>query len=233
MNSIKLGINIAILAIFTFLLISNSCNRKAKKELLEYKALYEALNDTVVTYRNKLNQEVAVVKTLKANNVKIVLELKSKDYQVNQLQSLIKRYEDDNARVLSALVFSNRTIFTLKDSISKIIGYTKAPGDSIVYPIYSKSFTDDEKKWIKGDVILGKDSFNIGIEIRNEYTVANVDEKVGLFKRNTVTVVENLNPYSDSTKLQSFYLDKTRVKPLPRNLGIAIGTFILTLLIFK
>ena len=52
--------------------------------------MYEAINDTLVTYKNKYNQEVAKISIIEAQRTKDFLKIKSADSSIIALQKLVK-----------------------------------------------------------------------------------------------------------------------------------------------
>jgi len=184
---------IIVLIVLLLGLIFDNINQRAKARDLEtVNVLYENAQLELNTIKNKYDQEVTKVEVLMAERNKLFVDLNVKDVNLNKLQQIIKTYEKKNGDLNTALIISNETIIHLQDSLNAtIVGYSKPTNDSIVYPIYNRTFNN---KWESGSVTLGIDKFDLKLKNINEYDVTIGNEKISMFKKQPFAIITNLNP---------------------------------------
>jgi hypothetical protein len=197
----ELIVTLAFALVLFFSIKSCSSN---KKELAEKDNLNRVINDSMVTYRNQRNEQVAKVEPLITTNQKYFLELKTKDATILKLQALVKEESKKRHDIETALVISNQTIYNLQDSIkNKIIGQTSEhKGDSIyIWPIYERITVN---KWLRDTIQIGKAVFNHKLTVYNEYDITIGTEPAGLFKRKAYVKITSLSPYANTTDLKVY-----------------------------
>lgn len=184
---------------------------------------------TINNYRDKIESINNVLEALqdtlrvKENESRIIryegvtkedlLSLRSNDSVLIQLQNSIKKYEKEISKVNSSITVIQGNTHT----ITKVPTIVEVPvvGD---YPIYRSK---DSTKWYQVSTVATKDSILNDIKFINKHNVILGYEKVGLFKYKPFVAVEDLNPYSQTTGLQSYSVtDKGKPKI---SLGYHIG----------
>ena len=196
---------------------------------IETNNLYNAANDSIIKYKNKLNQEVTKTSVLSTTNVNLLLNLKTKDRDVIELQNMLKQAKKENKELSSALVIRNATIISLKDSLHNIItGWTQPNKDSCYrYPIYSKDFSIDSC-YTKGHVSLGLTSFNIDLKVNNDFDVSIGEEKDGWFKKKQFAEIVNKNKCTTTTNLKVYDKKEKKTNIIkPFGIGVIVGVVIL------
>jgi hypothetical protein len=197
----ELIITLAFVLVLFFSIKSCSSN---KNELAEKENLYRVVADSMVTYRNKLGEQVAKIEPLITTNQKYFLELKTKDSTILKLQALVKEESKKRHDIEIALVISNQTVYDLKDSIkNKIIGQTSEhKGDSIyVWPTYERVTVN---KWLNDTIQIGKAVFSHKLTVYNEYDITIGTEPNGLFKRKAYAQIVNKNPYTQTVDMRVY-----------------------------
>jgi hypothetical protein len=217
--------------VFALLFIVTMCTAKERISNLEQiESLYSISQDSLKTERNAKNEEIAKVEVLEAEQNTLFTQLHLRDKDINRLQNLIKKYEKENGNLNTAIIISNETILSLRDSLkSLIIGYTQDPDTpNVSYPIYQREIN---KEWYSGNIIMGFNILDLSLKVKNDYDITIGDEKVSLFKRKQYANITNLNPDTE-TKVMKVYDKKEKKTNFIRNTGIAAGIgFIVGILI--
>lgn len=215
---------VAFSIVAIMLMITISISRKRIETLKQTEQLYIVAQDSLKTTVNKLNQQTASILVLTSENDHLFTKIKSNDADIIRLQNVVKQYEKKFGNLNTAIIISNETIVHLQDSIRNlIIGWTSNPDTSnhYLYPTYKRAFNST---WQDGIIVMGLDTLDLQLKIRNEYNVTIGEEKVSLFKKKLYANVTNLNP-STQTKVMKVYQEKevkTKIfKPL--TIGSAIG----------
>lgn len=196
-------IGIIIIIIFMFL---DGCNNK------DYN-LNTGYQDTMQLYKNKYGEQVARNQVMVLRNFKQLNQLKSKDKDILELQSLITKYKSDLKRTSSLVVIKSDTKI---DTVYKTQVLTR---DSIGNPTYG---FEDNNKWYQLKGRISYDSTKIEIAIHNEYLVLLKSKRKGLFGSTPVVEVINQNPYSSITDLKSIKIDN-QIKNKRGGIGLSIG----------
>lgn len=198
MNKIKLAL-LALLVILVSAINIKRCVRDRKEEQSITNTI-TALNDSITTWRNKYNQQVAKIGIIESENF---LKIKSKDSTINSLQDLVKEYKRKIKDGGSAAVIITET------NIDTVIQVIKE-GDTV--------YIDYEDQWItlQGQII--KDSLGFRLLVNNEFHL--VYGKEGKKKYAELT---NLNPYT-STKDIRVYFDTPKEKRFSVGLNIGLST---------
>jgi hypothetical protein len=197
----EIVLTIAFLIVLFFSVKSCSSN---KKELNEKDNLNRVVNDSMVTYRNNLHQQIAKIEPLITTNDKYFLELKTKDAIILKLQQLYASEKKAKRDAEVAMVIAIQTVSQLQDSLKNtVIGQTFThKGDSIfVWPTYQKVISN---KWVLDSIQIGKNFFKQHQVIHNEYDIAIGTERAGLFKTKPYALVTNINPLSETTAIRVY-----------------------------
>jgi hypothetical protein len=217
-----------VLYIIIHLLISSN------NKLSEINNMYKVSQDSMITYRNSFGQQVSKSEVLQTTNQKYFLQLKTNDSLILQLQNIIKSESKKRRDVEVAIVFKDKTISKLKDSLDNLIvgGTVEHKGDStFVYPIYQKIISD---KWRYESIKLGKNMFEDSLSIFNEYNIVVGSEPDGWFKKKPYALITNMNPSSETTAMKVYQKKPVANKTLWTTLkagiiGIALGILIVKL----
>lgn len=97
------GIVIIAILYFLFRIISNKNDK-----LEQINNLYKVAQDSMITYRNALGQQVAKSSVLETEKQSYFLILESNDQQIKQLQDLLKAETKKNHDVEVAVVFKTK-----------------------------------------------------------------------------------------------------------------------------
>ena len=177
--------------------------RSEKKQLTEN---YNALHDTL-----RLHNEKYVIAALKVGDTKSVLDIKSNDSMIIQLQEAIKNSQKELERLGGAVVALKNTTEiskTLPTIIEVPIGGD--PSKEYIYPTYKSKSQD---AWHTMDIVANKDSTTFNLQTVGKYNVLLASEKVkgGLFpKYEPAAYVQNLSPYEKSEQMRAVIIDKTQ-----------------------
>lgn len=177
--------------------------------------IIDNLNSQLKTYRNKDGQQVARIDFLEQERTKDFLKLETQDSTISELQSLVERYKSDLKKGGSATIIKTVT------KIDTIIKQVEVVGDSI-YPTYIGGVELGE--WVSAQISANKDSIDLSLNIRNDYSVVFGREKtgfLGLGKRQSFAEVTNHNPYTETEAIRTY-----SVKPLKQSrwgLGTMVG----------
>lgn len=203
--------------------ITMCVSKKRISELEQTEKLYSVSQDSLKTTKNKLGEETAKVEVLEAEQNTLFTQLHLKDKDINRLQILVTKYEKENGNLNTAIIISNQTILKLRDSLrAAIIGYTH-PIDSptVSYPIYKRSIN---KQWYAGTIVMGLDTLDLSLKVKNEYDITIGDEKVSLFKRKSYANITNLNPDTETKVMKVYDKQEKKTKIMkPITVGGVIG----------
>jgi hypothetical protein len=180
----------------------------SKKDIVMYQAQVRALNNTVKTYNNKFREHVAE---------KLVFEGTKKDLEKQlevwkQTKPNLRAKVTGNTRSVTLLGSQTTSVFSGKTDTVTLI-------DSI-YPVYTFSKTD---KWKDLKGIVGKDSFEVKVKIRDEVEL--ITEQVG---NDIVVKAISKNPDSETTELKQISIAPKEIKPkmfwrTVKAVGIGVG----------
>lgn len=200
---------IIVLLLILFFSIKGCNNHRAKEQ--EQTELVKALNDTLKVWKDKDSLSHAKIQVLETSNPKDFINLKSNDKEVQDLQKLVKTYQDKLKKKGSATIFETTTeigtqIPTKVDTI-----YVPKNGLEIKKPVYNSSF--NLGNWVIGNTKATEDSTSINLKVKNEYSVIIGEESQGWFKpRKPFVEVINKNPYSETTSLRTYQVQQPKVK---------------------
>lgn len=153
---------------------------------------YEALNDSIKYYKNRLGTETATIKTLQADKKTLGILLTDKD---KELQELIKEFSS----VRNVVKYKDRIII---DTIQ--VTYT----DTLPCPEFERTGAV-KNKWYSFRYKSMNDGFTLdSLTIPNEVTViTGVKRKWFLGKQTITTDVTSTNPYIKVTELKAAELE--------------------------
>lgn len=188
---------VLIFIIIIIIFCVKACNNNIRKENSK---LIESLNDSISYYKDVegvLHSKISVIED------DYFLKLKLKDKEIVELQSLVKKYKN----VKSATIIKTETKI-----VEKIVNKTILDTISNT-PIYESSF--NLKGYIWGDIVAKKDTTDIKINIKNDFSIVTYKEKNKL-----ILDVSDKNPYS-ITKSQRSYINLPKQKKF--GLGVNVG----------
>jgi hypothetical protein len=188
---------VLIFIIIIIIFCVKACDNSIRKEDSK---LIESLNDSISYYRDVegiLHSKISIIED------DYFLKLKLKDKEIVELQDLVKKYNN----VKSATIIKTETKI-----IEKIVNKTILDTISNT-PIYESSF--NLKDYIWGDIVAKKDTTDIKINIKNDFSIVTYKEKNKL-----ILDVSDKNPYS-ITKSQRSYINLPKQKRF--GLGVNVG----------
>ena len=181
------AVGIIVLLIIALLISTRSCTRRG-----DTINMYEAINDTLVTYKNKYNQEVAKISIIEAQRTKDFLKIKSADSSIIALQKLVKEQAKKIKNGSAAII---ETITVIHDTIQ-----VQHKGDTIYF--------EDINEWneIQGQII--SDELTYDLIVKNKFDLIFGEEKgvkYGEFvSKNPRTHTEVLRIYQTTPKKKHF-----------------------------
>lgn len=209
-NKIVILLCTVIIVVIMLLYLRECENGKIKEEV----NLLKSTSDTLVTKKNKDGSETSSISLLQASNLKLLLQLETKDQTILWLQ---KEVESERSKIKnggSVTVLQGTTDYTgtASTTIQPIMN-----GDSLLEYISQ----DSDTTWIKWRTIANKNKTTLDLTIKDKYKVVIGSEKVGLFKRKPVVEVTSYNPYSGVKSMRAFEVKDTRKNRL--SLGLQFG----------
>jgi hypothetical protein len=198
---------LAALTLLALLLGMRSCSEQEQKA--QYKAAFEAVTDTVRTYRNKQGQLVTSIAVLKVDRAGLLAVAAGKDKQLAELQKIVAA--DKN--ITSATVF--HAVATGKASgATKTLPFVRpvlpvATADTgqapCPLPTYQSTVSGDG---FTASITAGPDSTTVSnYKLEQDYSVAVTSKRKGLFKPKVSTVeVTALTPGGVVTAVRSYEL---------------------------
>lgn len=213
-NRLIITIALAVLALAGIAELCTS-NKKLKDRLGKQEQLYEALTDTLTTWKDKDSLNVAKIKAIEIESFKDFTKIQNLTETNLELQNLIKRQGKSIKDLEAALILKSET-----GVIDTIRTYYPIGGDTI---IFSKSNLLDRilNDWI--DVTYGfkqgKSYFDMNLT--NRFEVVLKYEGRSVFKQGTpVAYVTSLNPYTSISDMRVV----TKGQPRPKKMGISLQT---------
>lgn len=196
----KTGVVVGVIVLLLAALITSIMTiSKQKKDFKNQEQLYNAVTDTLKTWKDKdsLNHaKIQIMETAKASDF---LKLKNLTGLNLELQELVKRQKKEIKGLNAALILESETSYTDTMRLYYPIG-----GDTIVF---SKSILLDiiDNEWINAMYGFNKGKSHFELFVRNKYEVTFGLEGKTWFKRGVPYAnVKNLNPYT-STKDMRVY----------------------------
>lgn len=173
-----------IIIVVLILLLFNQCNESKRISTDNY----EALNDTVSYYKNRLGKQTATIKTLQAHNEKKAVALLGKD---KEIAALVKEFKQVKYITKYETVAKYDTILVAFDN-----------------PVPALDFTRTgllKKKHISFNYKIDNFSFSLdSLNIPNTTTIiTGTKRKWFLGKEYLTTDITNSNPYITVTDIKS------------------------------
>jgi len=226
----KIAIIAASIAVI-LLVASTILNIKMYKNVKELNSKYLILEDSLIKTQNDLKQETTTVKALTAINELASQEISTKNTELTKLRNLVAKYEKEIGKLNTAIIVSNQTITTLKDSLrNTIIGYTSVDTDTseVVYPIYSREF---EREWDKGNVTMGLDILDLSITTKNAYDITIGKDRLSPFKDAVYANITNLNPNTETKTMKVYQKEPVKNRTVQKMGAVGIIGLIIGLII--
>lgn len=203
-----LGVVIVVLAI---MLLMQKCG-KDKAQDKENLSLTQALQDTLVFFKNKDGDRVARISALETESAKDFVNLEFKDTQIRGLQETVKEYAKQLKKQGSVTHTTTET--TVKDSGKSsivridtiIIDKTQAQ----FWPTYS---WDKHDEWIDATVNINNKKALLLLKVRNEYSTV-----IGRDKQGTFVDVIGKSPYDSVKTVRTYQVSQ----PPPKRFGLGV-----------
>mgnify|MGYP000078317186 CR=1 FL=1 len=205
---VEWGVIIVLLLILFFSV--KSCNNHKTKEQ-EQIELVEALNDTLKTWKDKDSLSHAKIQVIETYNPKDFINIKSNDKEVQELQKVVKTYQDKLNKQGSVTIFNSNTNIDTKVPTKVDTIYVPKDGLVVKKTVYNSSF--NLGGWVVGTTKATEDSTQVSLKVKNEYSVIIGEESQGWFKpKKPFVEVINKNPYSETDKLRTYQVQTPAVK---------------------
>ena len=211
-----------ILLFGVFLLRGCSYEENLKEELQTTNTLHDIINDSLTSYKNKDSLWEAQSKVL-VGTVQTIKREYNKKYQfqnaeIDRLVSMI------NKHTKSAVVVNTVTNYS---GVAKVEYVTDTVHHFDSTYIERSIVVNHKDEWIALSLEANKDTASFDLSVINKYDINIEREKFNAFqpfkKRETMVKVTNLNPYTQTTALESFIPIKEKKKYRGVKYGIAIG----------
>lgn len=192
---------------------------KLSSELKESTDLYNAIQDTVQTYKDKNGRQIAAISLLQTSQATDFIALKTKDSTIIELQETVKLYKKNLKPGSSVTLIENRTNVSTNLG-TKITSRDTIRVDSFIYIYPAYAFDTNLKNWIFVCGLATRDSTHLDLTVRNKYKVVVGYEKGKLFKpKEPFAEVTNENPYTETTILRAYQVSV----PKPKRLGVGVS----------
>ena len=218
--------NIGAISIIVLLVLLyyRSCNKNQR--LQNENDLYDALTDTLVKTRNKLNQETSSRKALYSDLQSFKKLNGIKDSAILALQKAVDK------NTLTATIIRNTTVAVASGSTDTVMARDTIIKDSLIYvfPEYRKIFRD---RWFLAAITANKNTTMLNFKTYNEFIIKHQWKRQdGIFKPKSLIIeVTNLNPNTETTSLQSFvFKPKKQHRMAVFAGGVAIGAAVVLFL---
>ena len=199
----------AIILILAFLIFKTSFKNK------EYVSTIENLKGELKITKDSEGRQSARIDFVEAQNVNQLLKIRTSDFEVKELQSLVEKYKSELKKKGSATIIKGETV------INTITKEVIVKGDSI-YPTYIG--TVNLQEWVVAKIEASKDSIGLDLKVKNDYLVVIGREKsgfLGLGKGTPFVEVTNNNPYTETKSIITYSV--TDEKPRKFGVGIIAG----------
>jgi hypothetical protein len=201
-----------ITVVVLLILLLKGCHSK-NESINERDNLIEALNDTIVTWKDKDGLSHSKIQVLETSNTEMFLAIQSQDTIIQELQIEVEKYKKRIKNQGSVTVFNTITEY---DTTFK---YRNFPD--------SCQFTDNiNNDFIKASYGINKDNQSFfSLKTYDKYTVVIGEEKEGLFKKKPYVEVVNHNPYSQTKTLRTYQtLQKKKNFSVGPHIGVGLTT---------
>jgi len=201
---------IGALIIFAIIMEIRDCrNNSSDKTGIN---LINALQDTLVTLKNKDSSSRSIISILQLEKAKDFKEIKSSDTIIRELQAEVERNESKLKAGSSVTKIKTVTVF--RESAPTVVVYydTIKEANTDIYPTYKNEV---KNKWIEYSATTNKDSTNFDLKVYDDLSLV-----IGYIKGKPYSDVTNYNPYSATKTLRTFQVSM----PKPKRWGIGVST---------
>jgi len=180
-------------------------------------------NSEIKKWKDKDSVNHTKTKIIESQKIKYFLELKSKDSMITKLQKVVKNYKNKISKKGNVTLFSSNSKINNKSKTNITIKDTIIKNDTVyLYPEYKSDF--NLKNWVIGNTISNKDTTEINLKIKNEYSVIIGNERKNIFSKNKPFVeIINYNPYTDIKNVKTYKVSTPRTKRIGIGPYVGIG----------
>ena len=215
-NTIILSVVGLVVLLLVALTISISIISKQKRNVVNQEQLYNAITDTLKTWKDKDNLNLAKIQIMQTDKAKDFLNIKNLTGTNLELQNLIKSQKGKIKDLNAALILKSETTITDTTRVFYPIG-----GDTIVF---SKSILLDKivNEWINVTFGFKMGNSYFDMNLNNVYEVTMGYEGGNLFKKGIpYATVKNLNPYTTTTDMKVYQVQIPKQKRF--GIGLQVG----------
>lgn len=200
---------VIIISILFLLLLFFNCPKKVN---------YNSTEDSIKSWRDSNNILHTKNNVLLFQNAKILLNLQTKDKEVEELQKIVKQYKNKLGGKSSVTNFKTvvcydtiyKTKFKEVEKECSNINLTDSISNNWVHNVFAFNLRDS--------------TVSLKLKIKNEYSVIIGEESQGWFKpKKPFVEVLNKNPYSETTKLRTFQVETKPIKKIGIGPGVYYG----------
>lgn len=190
--------------------------KNCQKQTKEENKIYQNLNDSTTFYKDKLGRNHAEYSILQGEKANLLLNIKTKDSTIIELQKLVK----DNKSNLSN--GGDAVIVHTKDTITKSTITTIIPLKDSCDVEYTTSYRD---KWLDYKIQAKKDTTLLKLELTNQYSVIIGSKRDKWYQKKKAFVdVVNDNPYDKIKTVRAYQVeDKSKTQRIIIGLQIGYG----------
>ena len=169
-----------------------------RKELKNQTDLYEAVTDTLQTFKNKNGELVAKIQAIEVEREKDFTTIRNLTGINKELQDLVKKKSKEIKDLEMALILKEETIIIKRDTI-----LTDPKTSEVIKDIILVDTIKND--WITVKYGINKGFYVLDLGVKNEYHIAMGQESQGLFKptKSYVEIV-NKNPYTITTDAKGY-----------------------------
>lgn len=193
-NILILLLLLAVMALGAIMFLNNR-NSISKNQ-------YDALNDSISSFRDKEGKHNAHVQVLEFQRAKDLIKLQTNDSTIKWLQKTMKEFKGE---VRAAIVIGIQTASQGSHTTHVLPGDTVYSGDTVkLYPRYVSKWSN---KWEVGEILATKDSTTHKIKINNELEIVTGYKKDRWIFFNSPELnvnIKNLNPNTITQEVKSF-----------------------------
>lgn len=191
---------ILLLLVVVFFSVRSCSNNKSKGG--EALNLNDAIQDTLVSYRNENKELVSKIKAFELEKTKDFIELKTNDSIIKKLQREVERYKK---------VIGEGNTVTIFETVTKF--------DTLIEYVYLDDTITFEycDEWVDFTGVGNSSLLDFSLTIKEDFTFSVLGKPGDMY----VELV-NKNPYSDTRYLRS-YIKSNKVKKQKIGVGFCIG----------
>lgn len=203
-NIILLGIIAILLGVAIFLGVTAN---KDKDSYREQVSLYNAITDTLKTWKDKDSLNNAKIQVMQTEKTADFLKIQNLTGTNLELQNLIKNKDKKIKDLNTALIHKDETVY-----IDTLRMYYPVGGDTI---IFSQSVLLDtiNNKWINAKYGFNRGLSYLDLRVYNEYQITIGYEGGNLFRKGTpYGIVTNMNPYTLTKDMRVYQVSVPKQK---------------------